>query len=81
MGWLLFVLAALLVVGLLALAMPTVFGPVLGGLAPLLVVLALIGFGGVWWRRSRSRVDAEVTDDNEPARREELRGEDERVET
>lgn len=81
MGWLIFVLAAVLVVGLLGLALPTVFGPVVGGLAPLLVVIALIGLGGVWWRRSQHRVDAEASDDSVPERREELRGEDERVET
>ncbi len=82
MGWLVSALLALLVVSLLALAMPTLFGPAVAGLAPLLVVVALIGLGGVWWRHSRHRVDPETTehDEDEPLE-EEIRGEDDPVET
>jgi hypothetical protein len=85
MGWLISFLLAVLVVSVLAIAMPTLFGPVVAGLAPILVVIALIGLGGVWWRRARHPVEAEsdqplaATRDEEE--REEVRGEDERVET
>ena len=82
MGWIIAALAALLVLGVLAIIVPSIFGPALGGLAPLLVVIAVIGIGGVWWRHSRSRVEPEGTAD-EPAEdlgRRDL-AEDERVET
>ena len=81
MGWLVSALVALLLASLLAIAVPTLFGPVVAGVAPLLVVVALIGLGGVWWRHGRRRVDAEATDESTPEPQEELRGEDERVET
>ena len=81
MGWLLSALTALLVVSLLALANPALFGPAVAGLAPLLVVVALIGLGGAWWRHSRSRVDAEATDEGDEPPAEEVHGEDDRVET
>jgi hypothetical protein len=81
MGWLITALLALLVAGLLALAVPTVFGPVIGALAPLIVVVAVIGLGGVWWRHGRSRVDAEATDERRTAPPDDVRGEDDRVET
>jgi len=85
MGWLISFLLALLVVSVLAFAMPTLFGPVVAGLAPVLVVIALIGLGGVWWRRSQHPVEPESDQPLAAARdeeeREELRGEDERVET
>lgn len=81
MGWLVSALLALLIVSLLAIAVPGLFGPVAGGFAPLLAVVAVIGLGGVWWRHSRHRVDAEVTDESDEPAPEELRGEDERVET
>lgn len=57
MGWIIGALVVALVLGLLALLAPVVFGPILAGLAPLLVVIAVIGLGGVWWRHSRSRID------------------------
>ncbi len=57
MGWIIAALVAALVLGLLAFVVPVVFGPILAGLAPLLVVIAVIGLGGVWWRHSRSRID------------------------
>lgn len=81
MGWLVSALLALLVVSILALAIPTLFGPVVAGAAPLLVVVALIGLGGVWWRHGKHRVDAEATDESDEPVREELRGEEDRVET
>ena len=83
MGWLISALAALLLVSTLALAMPSLFGPAVAGLAPLLIVVALIGLGGMWWRHARYRVDPEVSGDgDEPdAEPEALKGEDERVET
>jgi hypothetical protein len=80
MGWLVAALVALLALGLLALAAPTLFGPLTAGLAPLLVVVAIIGLGAVWWRHGKSRVDAEATAaSDEPA--EKVRGEEDRVET
>jgi xanthine/uracil permease len=83
MGWLSSALVALLLVSALALVMPTLFGPAVAGLAPLLIVVALIGLGAAWWRHSRHRVDPEVGEstvgaDGEP---EALEGEDERVQT
>lgn len=83
MGWLTSALVALLLVSALGLAIPTLFGPAVAGLAPLLVVVALIGLGAMWWRQSQHRVDPEVGAgedevDDEP---EGLKGEDERVET
>lgn len=82
MGWLASALVALLVVSALAFVVPGIFGPAVAGLAPLLVVVALLGLGAMWWRHSRHRVDAEVAGeadgdvDPEP-----LEGEDDRVET
>jgi hypothetical protein len=82
MGWLVSALLALLLLSLLAIAVPTLFGPPVAGIAPILVVVALIGLGGVWWRRSRHRVDAETTDDAGAGPTEDgLHGEDDRVET
>lgn len=81
MGWLVSALLALLVVSVLALLVPTLFGPVVAGVAPLLVVVALIGLGGVWWRHGKHRVDAEATDESDEPVQEELRGEDDRVAT
>ncbi|HEX2221067.1 MAG TPA: hypothetical protein VHK06_00915 [Candidatus Limnocylindria bacterium] len=57
MWWLIAALVGLAVLGGLAFLLPVVFGPVLAGIAPLLVLLAVIGLGGIWWRASRSRVD------------------------
>ena len=81
MGWLASALLALLVLGVVAFVAPAVFGPAMAGLAPLLVVVAVIGLGGIWWR-SRRRVDmpssaAPAT----PASRSDLRAEDDTVET
>ena len=86
MGWLVLALVALLVLGAAAIAAPAVFGPIFGGLAPLIVVVALIGLGAVWWRHAGRRVDpAPEADDRGDARAEprdtSLRGEDETVET
>jgi type VI protein secretion system component VasK len=81
MGWLAAALVALLALGLLAVALPEVFGPVMAGLAPLLLVVAIIGLGGLWWRHGRRRVDAEATDESDEPAAEEVSGEDERVET
>jgi xanthine/uracil permease len=83
MGWLTSALVALLLVSALALAMPTLFGPAVAGLAPLLIVLALIGLGAMWWRHSRHRVDPEAGASSHGADEEpdELKGEDERVQT
>ena len=83
MGWLASALVALLVLSALAFAVPGLFGPAVAGLAPLLVVVAIIGLGGIWWRHSQHRVDAEVAGDRDEAdaEREAVRGEDERVET
>ena len=76
MGWLISALIALLVLSAVAFAAPAIFGPAVAGLAPLLVVIALIGLGAIWWRHSRSRIDQEVEDD-----RVELRAEDDHPET
>ena len=76
MGWLASALIALLVLSAVAFAAPAVFGPAVAGLAPLLIVIALIGLGGIWWRHSRSRVDQEVDDDDA-----DLRAEDDHPET
>jgi FtsH-binding integral membrane protein len=78
-GWLILALLAVLVLSAAAFAAPAVFGPVLAGAAPLLFVIALIGLGGVWWRRTQTRVDPETTDapDRAPA----VAGEDDIVET
>jgi hypothetical protein len=81
MGWFVSGLLAVLIVSLLALAVPTLFGPVVAGAAPLFVVIAIIGLGGTWWRHARHRVDAEATDESDEPIREELRGEEDRVET
>ena len=83
MGWLISALLALLVVSLLAFAVPGLFGPVVAGVAPLLVVVALIGLGGVWWRHGRSRIDPERPNrpDDEEDEPEPLRAEEERIET
>jgi Tfp pilus assembly protein PilX len=81
-GWLVAALVALVVVGVLAVAAPGIFGPAFAGLAPLIVVIAVIGLGAVWWRRSRGRIDADTA---EPRRATDAGGsklaEDERVET
>jgi hypothetical protein len=83
MGWLASALVALLVLSAVAFLAPTVFGPIVAGLAPLLVVIAVIGLGAMWWRSQR-RIDAEP-DVPAPAERGsesvDLRGEDDRVET
>lgn len=76
MGWLISALVALLVLSAVAFVAPAVFGPAVAGLAPLLVVVALIGLGAIWWRHSRHRVDQEVEDDHV-----ELRAEDDHPET
>jgi predicted lipid-binding transport protein (Tim44 family) len=81
MGWLVSALIALLVVSLLAIAAPTIFGPVVAGVAPLLVVTALIGLGAVWWRHSRSRIDPDRPDEPHEDEPEPLQAEDDRVET
>jgi xanthine/uracil permease len=90
MGWLISALLALLVASLLAIAVPTLFGPLVAGVAPLLVVVALIGLGAIWWRHSRGRVDPERPDRpeeqpgdplEEDAEPEPLVAEDDRVET
>lgn len=78
MGWLVAVLVAVLVLGIAAFAAPAILGPVLAGLAPVLVVAAAIGLGGVWWRRSQGRVEADA---GAASGESEVRGEDERVET
>ena len=79
MGWLIVALVALLALSIAALVAPAVFGPVLAGAAPLLLVIALIGLGGVWWRRVHHPVEPETTD--EAVSGSEVVGEDERVET
>jgi xanthine/uracil permease len=83
MGWLTSALIALLLLSVVAFLAPAVFGPVVAGLAPLLVVIALIGLGGMWWRSQR-RIDAEPDAPAPPERGSgavDLRGEDDRVET
>jgi hypothetical protein len=85
MGWLASALLALLLVSALALMVPSVFGPAVAGLAPLLVVVAIIGLGAMWWRSSQHRVDAEVPGDGDGREADDepeaLKGEDDRVET
>ncbi|HSK93696.1 MAG TPA: hypothetical protein VLA76_06525 [Candidatus Angelobacter sp.] len=81
MGWLVSALLAMLIVSVLALAIPTLFGPAVAGLAPLLVVVAIIGLGGIWWRHSQGRVDADAPRQGEEPEAEAVRGEDDRVET
>lgn len=81
MGWLVPALLALQLVSILAFAVPGLFGPVVAGAAPLLLVVALIGLGGIWWRHRKHRVDAEATDESDEPVQEELRGEEDRVET
>ena len=76
MGWLMSALIALLVLSVVAWLAPAVFGPVVAGLAPLLVVVAVIGLGGVWWRHSQRRIDPEVGDEAG-----DIRGETEHPET
>jgi hypothetical protein len=82
MGWLASALLALLVLSVVAFAAPAVFGPVVAGLAPVLVVIAVIGLGGLWWR-SRRRVDASSAAAPAPAPggSPDLRAEDDIVET
>ena len=82
MGWLISALIALLVLSALAIVSPAMFGPAVAGLAPLLVLIAAIGLGAVWWRSSQRRVDPGRDgegDDSAPDRA--VRGEDERPET
>ncbi len=83
MGWLASALLALLLVSALAFVMPSVFGPAVAGLAPLLVVVAIIGLGAMWWRLSRSRIDPEDAGDRDGAAEEpdQPEGEDDRVQT
>lgn len=84
MGWLVSLLVAILIVSVLAFVVPTLFGPAVAGLAPLFVVVAIIGLGGIWWRSSRRRVDAETSEGSSEADEPEVeavRGEDDRVET
>jgi hypothetical protein len=80
MGWIASALLALLVLSVIAFAAPSVFGPAVAGLAPLLVVIAVIGLGGMWWR-SRRRVDAASSAASPPGASPDLRGEDDVVET
>ncbi len=82
MGWLISALIALLVLSALAIVSPAIFGPAVAGLAPLLIVVAVIGLGAVWWRGSQRRVDPGGEGEGDEGQREqELRGEDERPET
>ena len=82
MTWLLSALLALLVLSVLAIVSPAIFGPAVAGLAPLLVVIAVIGIGATWWRMSRAaRVDTGRAPDRGEAGHEDLRGEDERPAT
>ena len=82
MGWLISALIALLVLSVLAIVSPAVFGPAVAGLAPLLIIVAVIGLGAVWWRGSQRRVDPGTdAGEDESHRDRELRGEDERPET
>ncbi|MDQ2689289.1 MAG: hypothetical protein M3Y29_03320 [Chloroflexota bacterium] len=59
MGWIVGVVVVLLVVGVLAVLAPPIFGVALAGIAPILLGVLLIGIGGVWWRQTRTRVDAD----------------------
>ena len=79
MGWLILVLVAVLALNVAALVAPALFGPVLAGAAPLLLVIALIGLGGVWWRRVHQPVEPDATD--EAVSGSAVVGEDEHVET
>jgi hypothetical protein len=86
MGWLILALAALLVLGIAGIAAPGVFGPIFGGLAPLIFVIALIGLGAVWWRHAGRRIDPQPEADERSGTPDAsgaatLRGEDETVET
>ncbi len=83
MGWLASALVALLLASALAVAVPTLFGPAVAGLAPLFVVVAIIGLGAMWWRLSRSRIDPEVAGEREAldGQPEQLKGEDDGVQT
>ena len=82
MTWLLSALLALLVLSVLAIVSPAIFGPAVAGLAPLLVVIAAIGIGAIWWRMSRAaRVDAGGVPGRGESGHEDLRGEDERPAT
>jgi hypothetical protein len=86
MGWLITALAALLILGVAGIAAPGIFGPVFGGLAPLIFVIALIGLGAVWWRHAGRRIDPQPEPDErdgtpDASRDATLRGEDEAVET
>ena len=63
MGWVIAVLVVLIIIGALAVAVPAVFGVALAGIAPLLIVLLLIGIGGIWWRHSQTRVDPDAKPD------------------
>ena len=82
MTWLLSALVALLVLSVLAIVSPAIFGPAVAGLAPLLVVIAAIGIGAIWWRMSRAgRVDVGDTPDRAGPGHEDVRGEDERPAT
>jgi hypothetical protein len=80
MGWLASALVALLVLSAVAFVAPAVFGPAAAGLAPLLVVIAVIGLGAVWWR-SRRRVDPAGATGRATGDPSDLRGEDDVVET
>ncbi len=82
MTWLLSALVALLVLSVLAMVSPAIFGPAVAGLAPLLIVIAALGIGAIWWRLSRAtRVDAPGGADQDETGPEDLRGEDERPAT
>ena len=84
MIWLLSALLALLILSVLALVSPAIFGPAVAGLAPLLIVIAVIGIGATWWRMSRRRIDPSAgggTNADAEPEVEELRGEDERPAT
>ena len=63
MEWIVWTLLLLVVLGLLAAIVPPVFGVALAGLAPLFLVLFVIGIGAIWWRHSRRRIDPEVDDE------------------
>ena len=82
MGWLVSALIALLVLSALAVVSPAIFGPAVAGLAPLLIVVAVIGLGAVWWRGSQRRVDPGAEGDGDEGHEDQgLHGEDERPET
>jgi hypothetical protein len=81
MGWLVSALLALLLVSLLATGVPTLFGRAEAGIAPLLALVAPIGLAGVWWRRRRHPAKPEANEEAEPEPVEDVRGEDDRVET